>query len=217
MRQYSKLAVTAAAVAVATLLAACGGSSDSSEVSESAPEETTEQTEAAEATEGDGTISLDGGGKKISVFMPSTSNNYLAEWRRGLEATAADLNFKVTVVENNFDQSEMDLQIQQALAAGETPDIYVFWPADSKAGVASLRALSQTGVPTVVANQRKRPGRSSLHPVEICSRFASLLDIRRPWLGPKVSTKPRVRFHLTKSRWNTVVSMPKRDTTPLRS
>jgi ABC-type sugar transport system substrate-binding protein len=153
MRQYSKLAVTAAAVAVATLLAACGGSSDSSEVTETAPEETTEQTEAAEATEGDGTISLDGGGKTISVFMPSTSNNYLAEWRRGLEATAADLNFAVTVVENNFDQSEMDLQIQQALAAGDTPDIYVFWPADSKAGVASLRALSQTGVPVVVANQ----------------------------------------------------------------
>jgi len=66
---------------------------------------------------------------------------------------AQDLNFKVTVVENNFDQAEQDLQVQQAIASGTKPDIYVFWPADSKAGVASLRALSQTGVPTVVANQ----------------------------------------------------------------
>lgn len=153
MRKLSKLRAAAAVFAVAALVAACGGSSDSTEVSEASPEETTEQGDAGDSSEGDGSISLDGGGKTISVFMPSTSNNYLAEWRRGLEATAADLNFTVTVVENNFDQSEMDLQIQQALAAGTSADIYVFWPADSKAGVASLRALHQTGVPTVVANQ----------------------------------------------------------------
>ena len=98
-------------------------------------------------------MSLDGGGKSMYVLMPSTSNNYLAEWRRGMEAVAAELNYKVTVVENNFDQSEQDLQVQQAIASGEAPDIFVFWPADSKAGVASLRALSQSGVPVVVANQ----------------------------------------------------------------
>lgn len=155
MRRYSRLWLVTASVAAAGLLAACGGSSSSD--SSSVGAETSAAAAATSAAPSEaaatGDVTLDGGGKSISVLMPSTSNNYLAEWRRGLEKTAADLNYKVTVVENNFDQSEQDLQVQQAIASGTKPDIYVFWPADSKAGVASLRLLSQTGVPVVVANQ----------------------------------------------------------------
>jgi len=158
MRKMSRFWLGTAVVAAAGLLAACGGSASSGSASsapaasEAAPA-ASEAAPAASEAAGEGSVSLDGGGKSISVLMPSTSNNYLAEWRRGLEQVAKDLNYKVTVVENNFDQAEQDLQVQQAIAGGTKPDIYVFWPADSKAGVASLRALSQTGVPVVVANQ----------------------------------------------------------------
>lgn len=158
MRKNSRPWLVTASVAAAGLLAACGGSSSSDSSSAPAEESVAPAASSAApaASEGAapaGEVSLDGGGKTISVFMPSTSNNYLAEWQRGLKATADELNYTVTVVENNFDQAEMDLQIQQALASGTKPDMYVFWPADSKAGVASLRALSQSGVPVVVANQ----------------------------------------------------------------
>ncbi len=154
MRKYSRLSMVTASVAVAVVtLAACGGSpaEPAAETSAAPAAETSAAPSEAAATAGD--VSLDGGGKSISVFMPSTSNNYIAEWRRGMEAVAADLNFKVTVVENNFDQAEQDLQVQQALASGEMPDIYVYWPSDAKAGIASLRALSQSGIPVVIANQ----------------------------------------------------------------
>lgn len=157
MRKMSRLWLGTAVVAAAGLLAACGGSGSSGSASSAPASQAAPASEAAapasSAAADAGAVSLDGGGKTISVLMPSTSNNYLAEWRRGLEAVAGDLNYKVTVVENNFDQAEQDLQVQQAIASGTKPDIYVFWPADSKAGVASLRALSQTGVPVVVANQ----------------------------------------------------------------
>ena len=156
MPKRSKLWLAPLALAVVSLVAACSGSTTATTAS-SAAAAPAASSAAAPAASGAASAAapatMDGGGKTISVFMPSTSNNYLAEWRRGLEATAKELNYQVTVVENNFDQSEQDLQIQQALASGTPADIYVMWPADSKAGVASLRALSQTGVPTVVANQ----------------------------------------------------------------
>ena len=161
MHKRAKLWLAPLALATVSLVAACGGSTSTTAASSAAaapaaPAASSAAAEPAAPAASDAAAApatMDGGGKSISVFMPSTSNNYLAEWRRGLEATAADLNYQVTVVENNFDQSEQDLQIQQALASGTKADIYVIWPADSKAGVASLRSLSQTGVPTVVANQ----------------------------------------------------------------
>ncbi len=158
MPKKAKLWLAPLALVAVSLVAACGGSTSTSAASSAAaapaaPSAAAEPAAPAAPSAEAAPTTMDGGGKTIAVFMPSTSNNYLAEWRRGLEATAKDLNYQVTVVENNFDQSEQDLQIQQALASGAVADIYVVWPADSKAGVASLRALSQTGVPTVVANQ----------------------------------------------------------------
>ncbi|MFC9361029.1 sugar ABC transporter substrate-binding protein [Rhodococcus sp. NPDC057014] len=85
--------------------------------------------------------------------MPSSSNNYLAEWQRGFKNEAGELGYSVKIVENNFDQSEQDVQVQQALATAKLPDLFIFWPADAKSGFASLRQLYKSGVPTVVANQ----------------------------------------------------------------
>jgi ABC-type sugar transport system substrate-binding protein len=158
-------AETAAATSAAADTAAPAESSAAPAESSAAPEESSaapaESSAAAEEssadTGGGEAVSLDGGGKAVTVLMPSTTNNYLAEWVRGLQAAAEANNYTVKIIENNFDQAEQDTQVQQEIASGEKPAIYVFWPADSKAGVASLRQLAQTDVPVVVANQPPPP------------------------------------------------------------
>lgn len=110
---------------------------------------------AAVAQEPDG--KLDGGGKEIVVLMPSRSNAYLAQWIRGAEKSAAEANYKLTVIENNFDQTEQDAQTQQRISAANQPAAYVWWPADNQAGLATLRRLSRTGVPVFQVNQALRP------------------------------------------------------------
>jgi ribose transport system substrate-binding protein len=153
-------ATSAAETAAPAETSAAAESSEAPAESSEAPAESSEaapESSAAEDTAGGAGVSLDGGGKSVTVLMPSTTNNYLAEWKRGLEAAAAENNFTVKVIENNFDQAEQDTQVQQEIASGEKPAIYVFWPADSKAGVASLRQLAQTDVPVVVANQPPPP------------------------------------------------------------
>ena len=94
----------------------------------------------------------------VVVLMPTRSNNYLAEWIRGAEDEAARQGIGLTIIENNFDQAEQDVQVQQQINAGETPDAYVWWPAGNDAGVASLNALAATGVPVVQTNQLPAAG-----------------------------------------------------------
>jgi ribose transport system substrate-binding protein len=144
----------AAVVGLGVVMAACGGSSDNSTSSSAATTAPAASggTAAAPATSGGG--SIDGKGELIVVLMPSTTNNYLAEWVKGAKEEAARTNFKLKIIENNFDQSEQDVQVQQELASGDKPIAYVYWPADGKAGVASLRQLFQTGIPVVQTNQR---------------------------------------------------------------
>ncbi|MBL0374291.1 sugar ABC transporter substrate-binding protein [Rhizobium sp. KVB221] len=107
------------------------------------------------AQEPDGT--LDGEGKEIVVLMPSRSNAYLAQWIRGAEQSAKEGNYKLTVIENNFDQTEQDAQAQQRLGMPEQPLAYVWWPADNQAGLATLNRLSRSGVPVFQVNQGVQP------------------------------------------------------------
>lgn len=100
---------------------------------------------------------LDGEGKEIVVLMPSRSNAYLAQWIRGAEKSAAESKYKLTVIENNFDQTEQDAQAQQRIGSPNQPAAYVWWPADNQAGLATLRRLSRTGVPVFQVNQALRP------------------------------------------------------------
>ena len=92
-------------------------------------------------------------GGSIIVFMPPGTDNYLAEWQKGARAQAKALGYSIKIIENKFDQNEQDNQVRQQLASGTKPDAYVWWPVDNKAGVASLRALGTSGVPTVMTNQ----------------------------------------------------------------
>ena len=98
-------------------------------------------------------------GGTIVAFIPTTTNTYIAEWARGAQEQAAELGYDLKVLENQFDQAEQDTQVQQELGAGgENVVAYAWWPSDNEAGVASLRALSETGVPVIQTNQLPFPG-----------------------------------------------------------
>src|SRR5919199_1612218 len=113
-----------------------------------------------------GTAIAQSGGKKsnglIFVFMPSSSNNALAQWQRGARAEAKRTGYDLKIVENNFDQNQQNVQVQQQLASGEKPAAYVWWPADAHAGLAAERKLSRTGVPLVMSNQFPVKGTENL-------------------------------------------------------
>src|SRR5919201_1625453 len=89
---------------------------------------------------------------QIIIFGPTSSNNYVAQLYKGARATAARLGYDLKIVENNFDQSEEDNQVQQQLSSGSKPLAYGWWPSDNKAGIGSQRALAQSGVPVFMVN-----------------------------------------------------------------
>jgi ribose transport system substrate-binding protein len=92
-------------------------------------------------------------GKSVVVLMPTTTNNYIAEWARGARDEATAQGMEITILENNFDQAEQNTQAQTWINAAEQPDAYVWWPADNNAGVATLQARAATGVPVLQTNQ----------------------------------------------------------------
>lgn len=132
MKQWLKWSIVA--VALALTAAACGGD-DEDEAPEGAAE-----------------------GGLIVAFIPTTTNTYIAEWARGAQETAQELGYTLKIIENNFDQAEQDTQVQQQIGSGEEVAAYVWWPSDNEAGVASLQALGDTGVPVIQTNQLPFPG-----------------------------------------------------------
>lgn len=110
----------------------------------------TSTSSGGEQTEGTG--SLDGEGGLIKIFMPTTSNVYLAAAAKAAEAEAAELGFTSSVVENNFSQTEQDQQIQEWLATGEEAVAVAVWPASAANATASIRALSRVA-PVLQFNQ----------------------------------------------------------------
>lgn len=92
-------------------------------------------------------------GGQIVMFVPSSANTYVAAWISGAKAEAKKRGYTFKVLENNFDQTEQDTQVQQQLASGDKVVGYVWWPADNRAGIASLRRIARTGVPVVQSNQ----------------------------------------------------------------
>lgn len=139
MAARNRSLVLVLAVVLGLVAAGCGGS-------------------GGETAEGGGeTAAAEGGGGRITVFMPPGTDTYLAEWQRGAREQAEEMGYEIEIVENNFDQGEQDLQVQQALGGGDLPDLFYWWPVNNAAGVASLKALSDSEVPVIQVNQLPVP------------------------------------------------------------
>lgn len=89
----------------------------------------------------------------IISFNGPAGEAYIGRFIKGIKETAALKGFDIKVFENQFNQAEQDQQVQQVLAAGQLPDVFIWWPSDATAGLGSLRALAKTGVPVLKINQ----------------------------------------------------------------
>jgi len=90
---------------------------------------------------------------QIVMFGPTSSNNYVAQLFKGAQAQAKKEGYDLKIIQNNFDQSAENNQVQQQLASGSKPLAYGWWPSDNKAGIGSQRALANSGVPVFMVNQ----------------------------------------------------------------
>jgi len=140
-RTSARWAVVGSVLALGLVFGALGCSSGSSNTDTS-----------AEGGSGSGTGSLKGDGALLKVFMPSTSNVYLAAAAKAAGAEAKKLGFTISIVENNFDQTEEDQQVQEWLATNEKAAAVMFWPASAANATASIRALSRVA-PVLQWNQ----------------------------------------------------------------
>lgn len=89
----------------------------------------------------------------IVSFNGPAGEAYIGRFIKGIKETAELKGFDIKVFENQFNQAEQDQQVQQILAAGQLPDVFIWWPSDATAGLGSLRALHKTGVPVLKINQ----------------------------------------------------------------
>jgi len=89
----------------------------------------------------------------IISFNGPAGEAYIGKFISGIKNTAELKGFDIEVYENQFNQAEQDQQVQQVLAAGKRPDVFIWWPSDAVAGLGSLRALHKTGIPVLKINQ----------------------------------------------------------------
>ena len=89
----------------------------------------------------------------IISFNGPAGEAYIGRFITGIKDTAELKGFDIQVFENQFNQAEQDQQVQQVLAAGILPDVFIWWPSDAVAGLGSLRSLARTGVPVLKLNQ----------------------------------------------------------------
>lgn len=133
------LAATVALATIALVLSACSSTTSSSSASD---------VEGSGKVEGDGAL--------LMVFMPSTSNVYLKAAAESIKDEADELDYEVKIVENDFDQTEQDQQVQEWLATDEDAAAILFWPASAAAATNSIRQLSRKA-PVIQWNQAIQP------------------------------------------------------------
>lgn len=90
---------------------------------------------------------------ELIAFTPARSERYVNGLITGLQTEAANACYEITILENEFNQTQQDQQVQQQLAIGEEPDMWIWWPAEGAAGLGSLRDLHATGIPVLQINQ----------------------------------------------------------------
>ncbi|MFJ4268653.1 sugar ABC transporter substrate-binding protein [Paenarthrobacter nicotinovorans] len=84
--------------------------------------------------------------------MPSTAVVYAAKMQEAIKKQAAELDYKVEIIENKLDQTEVDQQVQQYLATGKKAAAFLYFPPNAAASVNSARLLSQKA-PVIQFNQ----------------------------------------------------------------
>jgi len=104
------------------------------------------------ASDVEGTGSVNGDGQLLMVFMPSTSNVYLKAAAESIKSEAAELDYTAKIVENDWDQTEQDQQVQEWLSTGEEAAAVLFWPASAAAATNSIRQLAAKA-PVIQWNQ----------------------------------------------------------------
>jgi ribose transport system substrate-binding protein len=90
---------------------------------------------------------------ELIAFTPARSERYVNGLITGLQNEAANACYEITILENEFNQAEQDQQVQQQLAIGAEPDMWIWWPAEGAAGLGSLRDLAGTDIPVLQINQ----------------------------------------------------------------
>lgn len=98
-------------------------------------------------------VALAQGKPLIISFNGPAGEAYIGKFITGIKETAQLNGFDIEVYENQFNQAEQDQQVQQVLASGRKPDVFIWWPSDATAGLGSLRSLARTDVPVLKINQ----------------------------------------------------------------
>src|SRR3954454_17754852 len=81
----------------------------------------------------------------------------MKDFLTALEEEASRRNYKTQDIQNNFDQTEEDQQVEQYISSGQKPAAFIWWPADAKAGVNSARQLCRIA-PVIQTDQNIFPG-----------------------------------------------------------
>jgi len=89
----------------------------------------------------------------LIAFTPGRAERYVNGLITGLQQEAASACYRITILESDFDQALQDQQVQQQIAIGATPDLWIWWPAEGAAGLGSLRDLAATDIPVLQINQ----------------------------------------------------------------
>lgn len=144
-RMTSGIRCGAVAMAAALLLTACGsGAKDSSSADVGSKKATFAKSD------------LQGKGKKIVLFTYAPANEYISIYTETLKKQVEDLGYKIQVFTNTFSQAQEDQQVQQYLATGEKPALFLWIPFDDKGGINSTRLLSRVA-PVIQLNQPLLP------------------------------------------------------------
>ena len=61
----------------------------------------------------------------IISFNGPAGEAYVGRFIKGIKATAELKGFDIKVYENQYNQAEQDQQVQQVLAAGQLPDVFI--------------------------------------------------------------------------------------------
>jgi ribose transport system substrate-binding protein len=132
-----------AATALVAQTSAVGVASTAAPTSDAATSEPSGDTASSAGVEG----------SDVVAFVRTSSDTYQAAWQRGMNSVADSNGVSVTFIENNADQTEQNNQVQQQLGGGDQPDAWAWMPTDAQAGVATLRLLSESGIPVFQVNQ----------------------------------------------------------------